>query len=269
MATRILVDDRWIGRHGVGRFAAEVIRRLEGAEGISSTLTSPPLHPLDPWKLAREIRRREPELFFSPGFNPPRAIPCPLVFCIYDLIHLEMPEERTAAKRAYYRFVVAPAARRAAAIITVSEFSRERIVALLGVPAGKIVVAGCGVDATFCIDGPKREAGRPYLLWAGNHKPHKNTERMMAAYARSRASLSCDLILVARATPAIRKHAATLGDPERRGVFPDRGATGLLLPSLIEGFGLPLAEAMACGTPCLVSAAASLPEFSMKGGKLL
>src|SRR5712691_10842360 len=88
---KILVDGRWLGPHGIGRFASEVISRLPDVSVLQGGLSV--LHPLEPMWLSAKILRERPAVYFTPGFNPPLCSHSPFVFMIYDLIHLHVPEE--------------------------------------------------------------------------------------------------------------------------------------------------------------------------------
>lgn len=273
----VLADARWTARRndararefgGIGRFAREVLARLPGVERISDGLSV--LHPLEPAWLALVVARRRPDVYFTPGFNPPLASRSSLVFTIHDLIHVRFPEERDAVKQAYYRAVVRPAARRAAAILTVSDFSKREILDWSGVDERRVVVVGNGVGPEFVPDGPRHSPGFPYLLYVGNRKPHKNVPRLLAAFARSSVSTDVQLLLTGRPDEELAAHATRLGI-ERRVVFVGdvddgylaalyRGAVAVVLPSLYEGFGLPAVEAMASGTPLVASTATAVPE---------
>ena len=104
----VLCDGRWIGPHGIGRFASEVFRCLPGArilEGGKEFL----LTPADPLWIARQIMRYRPRLYFTPGFNPPLKSPCPFIVTVHDLIHLKVPEESGVKKWAYYNALLKPA----------------------------------------------------------------------------------------------------------------------------------------------------------------
>src|SRR5687768_5284287 len=103
----LLVDHRWSGPHGIGRFADEVLKRLGGARQLPSD--RPPLHLLNAFEVARILRRERPDAYFTPGFNPPLSSPAPFVFCVHDLIHLHCLAESSLAKRLYYAAVVKPA----------------------------------------------------------------------------------------------------------------------------------------------------------------
>lgn len=94
---------------------------------------------------------------------------------MHDLIHLEVQAERSFAKSLYYDFVVKTALNNAALVFTVSEYSRERILNWSGVAPDKVVCVGNGVDTVFAPEGERWRA-RPYLLYVGNQKPHKNVE---------------------------------------------------------------------------------------------
>lgn len=257
----ILADARWTGDHGIGRFSREVLSRLGAFAAVGGRW--PFLNPLDSVWLSILARRRKPAVYFTPGFNPPLHAPCPVVFVIHDLIHLHLPAESSPAKRLYYKVVVKRAARRAAFVLTVSEFSKAEIVEWAGIPADQVRVVGNGVSEAFSTEGPRREAERPYLLFVGNRKPHKNLPRVLEALARSSLAPGVDLYLSGDAD------RETLGQVERLRLGPFvrftgsvtdaelaafyRGALGLVAPSLYEGFGLPAIEAAACGCPVIAS----------------
>ncbi|HEY1203921.1 MAG: glycosyltransferase family 1 protein [Bryobacteraceae bacterium] len=246
---RLLADARWTGHHGIGRFASEVLRRLPVEERLENGPR--PLSLADPLWLACQVLVRRPAVLFSPGFNPPPLCPAPFVFTIHDLIHIETPEVSTPAKRLYYRAIVKPACRRAFRVLTVSEHSRSRILAWSGLPAERVLNVGNGVGDPFQTDGPRHEPGFPYILYVGNSRPHKNLDRLLEAF---RSLARPDLKLVLAGTPG---HEVA-GDDELVAMY--RGALFLVLPSLAEGFGLPALEAMACGTPVLVSRTPALLE---------
>lgn len=193
----------------------------------------------------------------------------PLVFTIHDLIHLGVPEEGSPLKRSYFKNVVLPSARRAFRVITVSDHSKRQILRWSSLPEHRVVVAGNGVDASFSPVGPAKEFNARYLLYVGNRKPHKNLDRLFEAFGgindpQLRLVLSGveDAHIahrVAKAGVASRVlFAGNLPDSEMPSLY--RGATALVLPSLVEGFGLPLVEAMASGTPVIAASAASIPE---------
>ena len=109
-----LADYRWIGPHGIGRFARELRDRLPALHPLPRCW--PLLHPLDPLILAGMLHWLRPQVYFSPGFNPPVRSPVPYVFTIHDLMHLRVPAEAGLAKQLYYRLAVCPAAHRAARV---------------------------------------------------------------------------------------------------------------------------------------------------------
>lgn len=264
----VLYDSRWIGNHGIGRFAAEVQQRLTYL--VPFRAQRRPSHPLDPLLLGTTLSRLAPKLFFSPGYNSPLWWKGPFIFTLHDLHHLRVPEDSTFLKRSYYEYVIKPACHKSAAVLTVSEFSRHEIANWAKIDEQKIVNVSNGVGAPFGPTGGRFEPGYPYLLYVGSRKPHKNLPRLLCAYSLSRMRNDVRLILSGCADKKILAHVERLG-LLRDVVFLDlnsnqalaeayRGAMGFLFPSLYEGFGLPPLEALACGIPVLTSNVCSLPQ---------
>jgi glycosyltransferase involved in cell wall biosynthesis len=268
-------DPRWSGPHGIGRYSDEVVARLPGAQALRIPVRK--LSLLDPLATTRAALALRGGVYFSPGFNPPLRSAVPVVFCIHDLIHLRFAAESTPLRRAYYRLVLLPAARRAARLLTVSEYSRREILEWSGLPPERVTVTGNGVAAAFTPDGPRHEPGYPYFLFVGRREPHKNVGGLLAALAGSRngARLLFTGEADAATLAAARRHgvgarvafAGVLGDAALAAYY--RGALALAFPSFYEGFGIPVAEAMACGTPVLASSATAIPETAGEGNALL
>jgi glycosyltransferase involved in cell wall biosynthesis len=173
-------------------------------------------------------------------------------------------------------------AQRVQRIIAVSEFTRQRIIELLGVPAQKVVVIHNGVDAHFSPRKPeeilaaRRAIGiesSPYLLCVGSLEPRKNLARLMEAWRAAQSMVPENVVLVVAgggANPRVFGSALIQAIPPRvhfAGYVADEqlpalysGALAVVYPSLYEGFGLPPLEAMACGVPVVTSMNTSLPE---------
>jgi len=266
----IYADQRWIGDHGIGRFARHVLAALDYRP---VSLVSHPASPLDSWRLTRELRKlTSNDIFFSPGYNTPLLCNAPIVFTLHDLNHIDRPENSSAIKRLYYATVLKRACNRAVAILTVSEFSRGRIIRSFDVPQEKVFNVGCGVDPQYHPDVTAYQFPFPYLLCVSNRKRHKNEFRVVEAFARASFDAEIHLVFTGNPTAAltecVKRHRMT-SRVHFAGVVPDaqlpslyRSAEALVFPSLYEGFGLPVLEAMACGTPVVTSNVSALPEVA-------
>ena len=273
----IYADQRWIGPHGIGRFARHV---LAGLDYRPVLLTSHPAAPLDAWRLARALGNlTRDDLFFSPGYNTPLFCDSPFVFTICDLIHIYCPEISSPLIRLYYATVLKRACHRAACILTISEFTRTQIVEWSGVPPGKVFNVRCGVDPAYHPRGDSYGLPFPYLLSVSNRKRHKNEFRVVEAFAK--AGLGAEMRLVITGNPTtelvacMERHNVTQLVhftglvPEEKLPSLYRGAEALIFPSLYEGFGLPLLEAMACGTPVVTANTTALPEVAGRAALLV
>jgi glycosyltransferase involved in cell wall biosynthesis len=261
-------DPRWSGAHGIGRFADEVIPRLGDTHALEPGV--PKLSLLDPVATMLALAKLRTGIYFSPGFNGPLRCPVPFAFCIYDLIHLRFPGESSWLRSAYYRHVVLPASRKAFTIFTISEHSLQTILEWSRLPRERLCVAGCGVAAAFTAAGPVHRPGYPYFLYVGRRDPHKNIARLLDAYGASRSRSDVRLVLSGAPEQGTQRlvhdrglssdvvFSGPLHDDELAAYY--RGAVALAFPSLYEGFGLPIAEAMACGTPVLTSNLTAMPE---------
>jgi glycosyltransferase involved in cell wall biosynthesis len=165
--------------------------------------------------------------------------------------------------------------RSADAIITPSEFTRTEFERLVGVPRARSEVVPDGVSQQwFNVPSSPRPHPKPYLLYVGNVKPHKNLGRLLEAFGQLAPRISCDLLILGKdegfrtEDSALRATAGRLGPRvQLLGALPQvvlqryvAHAEAVVLPSLYEGFGLPPLEAMACGRPAIVARAASMPE---------
>jgi glycosyltransferase involved in cell wall biosynthesis len=234
------------------------------------------------------------DILFNPnGASLPVSFLLPIVTTIHDLTPMVVPcfPRRIAL---LLRFLLTRSARASTAIITVSEHSRNDIVRLCGVAAAKVHVVYEGYDRTLFHDARPDAAAhgallarlginRPYVLHHGAVQPRKNLERLIAAYrmilGRS-SSADFDLVLAGPLAwqfedivAAARKNAESRGKVVLTGALSDhdmalllRGAEMEVIPSLYEGFCLPMVEAMACGIPTIAANCSSLPEVS--GGVL-
>lgn len=210
----------------------------------------------------RAISAAKPDLFHAPHYVVPLFPPRATVVTIHDLMHLTRPEHATPAKRAYARWMIGRALRLSARVIAVSEATKKEILAFGPSLGGKVEVIPNGVREEF-FEREEKNAGAPYLLFLGNDKPHKNLDGLLAAFARLRASFpSLSLVLAGVAPGRVRAEGV-----HALGFVPDAdvppllaGARALVLPSLAEGFGLPVLEAQAAGTPVICSDLPALRE---------
>jgi len=265
---KVLFDNRWLGLHGIGRFAAELSQQIPDMTFLPDGPSR--LHPLQGVWLGRTINRLKPDVYFSPGFNPPINCRIPFVFTIHDLILIHFKDEATLAKRMYFNLVVRSACRHASRVLTVSEFSRGEIIEWSGVEPEKVVNVSAGVSPGFNPDGPVKVFDSPYFLFVGNHKPHKNIHRVLSALAASDLASRVKLVITGAPGRDLQALTSSLGIansvvfveniPEEELASYYRGAIGLVFPSLYEGFGLPALEAMACGTAVITSPVASISE---------
>ncbi len=273
----IYADQRWIGNHGIGRFARHV---LAGIGYRPVPLTSHPAAPFDSWHLARALRKStSSDLFFSPGYNTPLFCSSPFVFTIHDLSHVYCPENSNPVIRLYYATIVKRACHRAVKILTVSEFTRQQIVEWSGVPEAKVFNVSCGVEEAYKPDGERYGLPFPYVLCVSNRKKHKNERRVVEAFAKAPLDQRMHLVFTGESTVDLtdltERHNLTprvnfIGEvPEGELPCLYRGALALIFPSLYEGFGLPLLEAMACGTPVLTSNVTAMPEIAADAALLV
>lgn len=264
----LYADQRWVGDHGIGRFARRVLEELHY---VPIPLRSNPAAPFDSWRLTRALRDLNGrDVFFSPGFNTPLFCGSPFVFTIHDLSHVYCPENSSRMIQLYYATIVKRACRRAAMILTVSDFTRHQIIEWAGLREEKVLDVGCGVDAAYRPGLETYHLPFPYLLCVSNRKEHKNEFRLVEAFAKSALDVNVRLVFTGDPDAMLMRQIGKLTLHERivfLGKVPEeklpslyRGAVALVFPSLYEGFGLPLIEAMACGTPVVTSNVAAMPE---------
>lgn len=301
----ILIDLRMVrGRlHGIARYALELARRLpalapdlsflgltapEGLpSGLGALTPSIPLHRaragfLAPvWEqpaLLADLVAISPDLFHATSFSLPGLWPGKLVATLHDANHLALPENYSPVHSLYYRLIVGPRAKRASALLTVSEFSREELARHLGLTPFRFQVIAPGVDERYLPPTPSEARdfrqrhhlpGR-YLAAVGNPKAHKN----LGLLAKLAPRLPLPIVLLAG-----QGAARELGFPESTvelAELPEEemplfygAAEALLLPSRYEGFGLPALEAMAAGCPVIASNVSALPEVTGTAAILL
>jgi glycosyltransferase involved in cell wall biosynthesis len=203
----------------------------------------------------------------------------PQVTVVHDLLPLRFPPEYPR-QQYYFRYFVPRILRTSRVVVTDSESTCRDVVDHYGVRPTKLRVVYPGYDpAVFARngDGPSlRPSGEPYFLYVGNLLPHKNVFRLLDAFAIVRRRRPCQLVIRGEGRPsyvrALRDRVETLGlgdavtflsyVDERSLCNLYTGAACFVLPSLGEGFGLTILEAMACGTAVVAASASSLPEVA-------
>jgi glycosyltransferase involved in cell wall biosynthesis len=204
---------------------------------------------------------RRYDVLHCPTYRGPVRSSVPLVVTVHDLAVFRHPRAFNRWSRTYGPLVVPRVLRAASRIIAVSEFTKQELIELLSVPADKIRVVRNGIDEAFTRAGPAAEGD--YVLAVGTLEPRKNLPRIAAAVRRAGLELR---VVGARGWGRVDVN----GDGVRwLGNVPDdelarlyRGARCFAYASLYEGFGIPVLEAMACGTPVVTSRGGGTEEVA-------
>lgn len=295
MSDRIAVNARFLTQPltGVQRVALETLRRVPPMTLYSPGPARPEFTGLEQHELVvapsmfrsiawdqvvipRVAARRT--LWAPTGLFPVRHRKGVMV--IHDMAIIDRPEyyDRTYAR--LFAFIWPMAVKRASHITTPSAFSRNRICERFGVPVEKVTVVPLGVSPVWFGSGTREDdvvrgigVDRPYVLAVGAVSARKNYDRLLAAWAMAEERLGdIELVVVGRSglrfsnagdgfrAPRRVQYLPHVDDATLRALYAN--AVAFLYPSLYEGFGLPLLEAMAAGTPVLTSNVTSMPEVS-------
>lgn len=239
-----------------------------------------------PWydqaSLRMALQRVGADAFYSPYFDAPWAISLPYVVTMHDAVHLRFPQLYPWRLREYYGRLMRHHARFARMVVTDSEFSRQELTTLAGVPAARVRVCPPPLAAQFVSLGtatPRRPDGLPagaYVLYTGGVEARKNLGALAYAYRVWHAATSDvpPLVLTGPAEaygPLLRlaedlgvrgsfRTVGHLGEGELAAAYAH--ALAVAYPTLYEGFGYPVLEAFACGVPVACSRRGSLPEVA-------
>jgi glycosyltransferase involved in cell wall biosynthesis len=271
------------------QFEIQAIVRKRDSHSVSAfcpsmTVIDTPIYTLREQILIAHASRGS-DLLHVPHYNAPLLHRGPLIVSIMDVIHLSSPgRDRKLSTYVYAWPMLKAAACKADHIVTVSSFSKNEIVRTLKIPESKITVIPNGVSEEFTVPGAFTQFSDiaktldirgPYLLYVGNLKPHKNVTTLLRSFAhlQKNRGLKHKLLIVGddvRWKSSVVAECVRLGIQESTTILPYlaqsllpsvyAAADLVVMPSTVEGFGLPVLEAMACGTPVVASSAASLPE---------
>lgn len=300
MSPRITVDARLVQASGIGTYLTNLLPRIIEsrpnwhysllgdpdelgefpsalAPNVSIIPCTAPIYGItEQIQLATRIPA-DSDLFWAPHYNIPLTHRGRLLVSIHDVCHVALPQlVRGIHRRAYTRLMLNRVKRKASRILFPSEFTANEFRRLVGETGAASATVPYGVSPRWFEVRPiERPHPRPYVLFVGNVKPHKNLGTLIQAFGSVAGSIPHDLVVVG-------KHSGFLtGDSPAVAVATAQGdrvqftgkvstetleqfiahADVLILPSLYEGFGLPPLEAMACGCPTIVSRAGSLPEM--------
>jgi len=230
----------------------------------------------------RFVRARRVDLLFNPKASVPLGAPCKTVLVLHGADWFMVPESYSLHYRMYHRIAATLYARKADAIIMASEDAARRMQDFVGSARGKTVGIHHGVSEEFRTIEDRRyleEVGRKYnlperfILYVGQIYPMKNVAGIIRAFDRLRGAIPHKLVIAGAPSWKAESELAPIrelglgGDVLLTGWLPDADlpafynlADVLLFPSLYEGFGIPLVEAMACGCPVVTSTAGACPE---------
>ncbi len=228
--------------------------------------------------LARRANALRPDVFHGPHYTLPSSLSCPAVVTFHDPTFFSHPHLHERSKVAYFSRTARSGIARAARVIAISEYARRGAVELAGADPQRVDVVLHGVDTDRYSPAEAQRDHDPYVLFVGTLEPRKDVTSLIAAW--DELDVPHELVLAGQrgwgtdaidtaitgARKANIRVTGYVSEDEKIALY--RGAEAFVYPSIAEGFGLPVLEAMSCGTP-VVTTMGSAPEEVASGAALL